>query len=180
MESSLHKKKLEDIVALANVDFFNRLKNLGSWKQRTFLSAGVTWQFNSVLNEPLFIESKYGLPEFGNGDLPGYMRTTAKVESVFYSPFTIASFRFAPFVFYNASLFTPKKSDFVASSLYSSIGGGIRTRNESLIFGTIELRGYFFPAKNFYGESFKIELNTELKFKYNSQLVGRPDFIEAN
>ncbi|MGI8584434.1 MAG: hypothetical protein ACR2KX_19760 [Chitinophagaceae bacterium] len=180
LESSLHKKNFEDITALGNVDFFSRLKNIGRWKQRTFLSAGITWQINSTLNEPLYLESRYGLPEFSNGYIPGYIRTTVKGESVFYTPLSLASFRFAPFVFYNTSLFTPRNSALAESKIYSSIGGGLRTRNESLIFGTIELRAYYFPRKNFNNGSFRIDFNSNLKFKYNSQLGGRPDFIQAN
>lgn len=179
-EGSLYKKKFEDITVLGNVDFFNRLKKLGRWKQRTFLSAGIARQINSVLNEPLFLESRYGLPEFRNGNMGGYLRATVKGESVFYMPGSFASFRFAPFVFYNTSLFTPEHKSFAQSRLYTSLGGGIRTRNESLIFGTLELRAYYFPRKNFNNESFKIDFNTNLKFKYNSQLVKRPDFIQAN
>lgn len=179
-EGSPHKKRIEDITALGNIDFFNRLKTLGKWQQRTFLSAGIAWQINSVYNQPLFLESEYGLPEFRNGNMAGYFRATAKGESVFYSPLSIAYFKFAPFVFCNTSLFTPQHQSFSHSRLYTSIGGGLRTRNESLIFGTIELRAYYFPKKNFYDKSFKIELNTNLRFKYNSQLVDRPDFLQAN
>lgn len=180
LEGSLYKKDFEDVTALANVDFFNRLKTLGRWKQRTFLSAGLTWQFNNVLNEPLFLQSNYGLPEFGYINMPGYIRATIKGESVFYTPLSIASFRFAPFVFYNASLFTPRNTVFADSKLYTSVGGGLRSRNESLIFGTLELKVYYFPRKNFDNQSFKIEFNSNLRFKYNSQLAGRPDFIQVN
>lgn len=180
VEGSLYRQNFQDITVLGNVDLYNRLRSWGQWKQRTFLSAGITWQINSALNEPLFLESKYGLPEFRNGKMEGYIRTTVKAESVFYSPLSIASFRFAPFVFYNTTLFTPKQSTFSDSKLYTSVGGGLRTRNESLIFGTIELRAFYFPRKNFNNESFKVEVKSDLKFKYNSQLASRPDFIQAN
>lgn len=180
MEGSFYKNHFEDVTVLSNIDFFNLIKNFGKWKQRTFLSAGVAWQINSVLNEPLYLESTYGLPEFRNGKMGGYIRATLKGESVFYSPLSIASFRFAPFVFYNTSLFTPNNSAFADSKIYTSIGGGLRTRNESLVFGTVELRAYYFPRKNYNNQSFDIEINTNLKYKYNSQLIRRPDFIQVN
>ncbi len=153
---------------------------MGRWKQRTFLSAGVARQINSVLNEPLFLESKFGLPEFRNNNIGGYSRVSVKGESVFFSPGSFASFRFAPFIFYSTSLFTPDKKTFSQSKLYTSIGGGLRSRNESLIFGTLELRAYYFPRRNINNESFRIDFNTDLKFKYNSQLNRRPEFIQAN
>ena len=179
-EGSLYNKHFEDITVFGNLDFFNHLKNIGRWKQRTFLSAGIAWQINTVLNDPLFLESKYGLPEFRKQYMRGYIRASVKGESVFYTPLSIAFFRFAPFVFYNTSLFTPKNSTFEHSKLYTSIGGGLRTRNESLIFGTLEIRGYYFPGRDPSNHIFKIDFNTNLKFKYNSALVGRPDFIQFN
>jgi hypothetical protein len=180
VEASVYKKKFEDVTLFGNVNFFNHLVYLGQWKQRTFLSIGFTRQLNSTLNEPLFLESKYGLPEFRNGYAGGHLRATLKGESVFYAPLSIASFRFAPFIFYNSSLFSPNNSTTSKTKMYSSIGGGLRTRNESLIFGTLELKAYYFPRTNYNHDSFKIEFNTNLKFKYDPQLGGRPEFIQVN
>jgi hypothetical protein len=180
MEASLYKKKFEDVTLFGNVNFFNHLVRIGQWRQRTFLSVGFTRQINTALNEPLFLESKYALPEFRNGYLGGHLRATLKGESVFYAPLSIASFRFAPFIFYNTSLFTPNNATGEKNKMYSSIGGGLRTRNESLIFGTLEIKGYYFPRTNYNGDSFKIEFNTNLKFKYDPQLTGRPEFIQVN
>jgi hypothetical protein len=66
------------------------------------------------------------------------------------------------------------------TKILSSVGGGIRTRNESFIFGTIEFRGYYFPQKNFYNERFRYNLSTNVIFKYNTQFVKKPDFIQIN
>jgi hypothetical protein len=176
----LSKNNLEDMNVLANVSYFNRLRNIGTWRQRTFLSLGIARQFNSVLNEPLFLESDFGLPEFSNGSTGGYFRATFKSEIVFYSPGSVFLFRFAPFLFYNASLFTAQQEEFSSSKLFTSLGAGMRIRNESLIFGTLELRAYFFPRQDSNGQSFKIDFNTNIKFKYNSQFIQRPDFVHAN
>lgn len=177
-EGYLNKKTVEDINLLASVSYFDRLKAMGyQWKQRFFLSLDVAQQINTELNEPLFVNSKFGLPEFRNGDIGGSMRATAKAESVFFSPWSIVAFRFAPFIFTNLSLFTPYSQ---SAKIYPSVGGGIRTRNESFIFGTIELKGFYFPRKNFYNEHFNIEISTNVIFKYNKQFVKKPSFIEIN
>lgn len=176
----LFNNHFEDMNVLANVSYFNRLRDIGSWKQRTFLSLGVARQFNGLLNEPLFLESDFGLPEFSNGSTGGYFRATFKSEVVFYSPRSILLFRVAPFLFYNASLFTQQQDEFSSSRLFTSVGAGLRIRNESLIFGTLELRGYFFPRQDSNGQSFKIDFNTNIKFKYNTQFIQRPDFVHIN
>jgi hypothetical protein len=175
-----YKHNYEDISVLGNVEFFSRLKELSpTWKQRTFITAGAAAQLKRELNEPLLLESSFGLPEYQNINLGGDFRLTVKAESVFFSPWTLASFRFAPFVFGNAAILTPETAP-INRKFYTTIGGGIRTRNESLVFGTLELKAFYFPRKNFNGDSFRIEFNTNVKFKYSSQSVRRPDFITVN
>jgi len=173
----------EDMDVLANVDYFSRLVSLSTnWKMRTFLSAGITGQINPVLNTPLFLNSAFGLPEIPvDTTVAGDMRMTLRGESVFFSPLCIANFRFAPFVFTHLCLFTPTGSPLGKSSLYSTVGGGIRTRNESLIFGTMELRGWFFPRKDYFlNESWRIEFTSNIRFKYNQPVIKRPELINVN
>ncbi|MEO8720518.1 MAG: hypothetical protein ABI297_01590 [Ginsengibacter sp.] len=182
-EGFLNRKAIEDINFLGSLFYFDHLKRIGTkWKQRFFLNFDVAQQVNSVLNEPLFANSKFGMPEYGNEfvgseQVGGTFRTTAKAESEFFSPWSIVAFRFAPFVFSNVSLFSPYLTN---TKILTSVGGGIRTRNESFVFGTIELRGYYFPQKNFYKENFRFSLSTNIIFKYNNQFVKKPDFIQVN
>ncbi len=176
----LHHKRIEDINVLTNISYINRLKSLSAkWKQRTFVSAGITKQINSLLNEPLLLESEFGLPEFRNGFVWGNVRATLKAESVFYAPGTFMFFRFAPFVFYNSSYFKARDKD-ASGKLFTSVGAGVRTRNESLIFGTLELKAYYFPRKNFNNGNYHIVFSSNLKFKYNTQDIKRPEFIRIN
>jgi len=182
-EGFLNHKTIEDINLLGSLFYFDHLKKIGtSWKQRFFLNFDLAQQVNTVLNEPLFANSQFGMPEYGNefvgiDRVGGTLRATAKAESEFFSPWSLVSFRVAPFVFSNVSVFSPYLS---TTKVLSSVGGGIRTRNESFVFGTIELKGYYFPQKNFYNESFRFSLSTNLIFKYNTQFVKKPDFIQVN
>lgn len=177
-EGFLNKKKIEDINFLVAVNYFDHLKAIGTkWKQRFFLNLDAAQQVNTVSNEPLFVDSKFGLPEYGNNYIGGTLRTTIKAESVFFSPWMLASFQFAPFVFGNISVFSPYES---RTKVFHSLGAGIRTRNESFVFGTIELKAFYFPQKNFYNDNFRIELSTNVIFKYKTQLVKKPAFIEVN
>ncbi len=182
-EGFLNRTSIEDINFLGSLFYFDHLKKIGTkWRQRFFLNLDLAQQVNSVLNEPLFANSQFGLPEYGNeyagiDRVGGTLRTTAKAESEFFSPWSIVAFRFAPFVFSNVSVFSPYFSN---TKILTSIGGGIRTRNESFVFGTIELKGYYFPQKNFYNESFRFSISTNLIFKYNTQFLKKPNFIQVN
>ncbi|HEY0679337.1 MAG TPA: hypothetical protein VGD17_13695 [Chitinophagaceae bacterium] len=177
----LYQKHLQDIDVLLNLDYFSKLRQIGKkWKQRSFLGAGVGRQINKSLNQPLFLRNQFGLPEYDHGELPGDTRISLRSESVFFSPLNFINFRFAPFVFGNVALFTAEGNKFSDSKLYSSIGGGIRTRNEALIFGTLELKAYYFPRKNFLNESYRIEFNSNVRFRYNRQFIKRPEFVTVN
>jgi len=182
-EGYLHHTTVEDLNFLGSLFYFDHLKSLSSkWKQRFFLNFDLAQQVNTVFNQPLFANSQFGLPEYGNEIINnervgGTLRSTAKIESEFFSPWSVVAFRFAPFVFSNVSLFSPYH---YIPKVLSSVGGGIRTRNESLVFGTIELKGYYFPEKNFHNERFRFSLSTNVIFKYNTQFVKKPDFIQIN
>jgi hypothetical protein len=179
--SSFFQKSAEDINLLASVDFFGKLHDLNpKWKQRSFVSASVGTQFNSLLDEPLLMESIYGLPQFENNRLPGKLRITLKGESVFFSSWSLLFFKFAPFVFGSASLFQHPTDTETNTRIYPAVGGGIRTRNESLVFGTIELRGAWFPKKDVYNNGFMLQLSTNLRFKYNQDFIRRPEFVRVN
>lgn len=176
-----YQKRYEDISILGNVEYFSRLKNLGKrWKQRTFITVGITTQLRKQLAEPLLLESEFGLPEYENIHLGGDHRLTFKAETVMFNNWRLISFRFAPFVFGNASLLTPVGEPLIKTKFYNSLGAGIRSRNESLVFGTLELRGFFFPGKNFDGSYWRVDFNTNIKFKYNNQFIRRPQFIVVN
>lgn len=177
-----YHKRYEDISILGSLEFFSRLKQLSAkWKQRTFVTASITTQLKKQLAEPLFLESQYGLNEYENINLAGDHRLTVRAESVFYnSKWSLLAFKFAPFVFGNASLLTPPDAPLTKTKLYNTIGAGIRSRNESLVFGTLELRTFYFPGRNFNGDRFRVEFNTGIRFKYNNQFIRRPDFIVVN
>lgn len=176
-----YRKRFEDVDFLFDVNHFTRLRKLNaSWYNRTFMSTGITAQANPVLNAPLYLNSNFGLPYFNNGPLSSDLRATAKVESVFYNTTKVLGFRFAPFVFGDAILLKPTKLNLNQSDIFTAIGGGVRTRNENLTFGTIELRCYYFPRVNGDMRGWKIELNSNIRFRFRSNFISRPDFVNPN
>jgi len=177
----LRNGEMEDINLLANMDYFSHLFRLGKWKQRNFISAAIAHQWNRTLNEPLFLQTDFGVREWKMDTLlAGKTRITLKVEPVFFPPWNLANFRFAPFVFGNVCLFTHTEQEFSQSQWFNSIGGGVKTRNESLIFGTMELRVYYFPQRNYFGDYWRLEFNTNIRFKYSRRFEKKPDLANVN
>lgn len=176
-----NKGKLEDLDLLFYVTHFTRKRILSpAWYFRQFINAGITKQFSRVLNVPLHLESDFGLPYFENELIAAQLRGTVRTESVFYNLRKFWGFRFAPFVFADGCLLQSNHQSFNKSDFYSAVGAGVRTRNENLVFGTIELRGFYFPRTTGGMSSFKVELNSNIRFKYNSTYIRKPDFIISN
>jgi hypothetical protein len=175
-------KQLEDVNLLFNVDYFTRLLRMGSkWSQRNFISGGISHQIRRVLNEPLLLQTDFGVREWrADTSLAGDTRITLKAESVFFTPWELAKFRFAPFVFAHLCLFTPTEEKFSQSKWYNSIGAGVRTRNESLVFQTMELRAFYFPNRNFLGEHWRLEFNSNVRFNYSRLFEKKPALVNVN
>ena len=175
------KTMLEDVNLLVSADHFTKLRKLGSrWLNRNFVSFSYAKLLRQELNEPLILRSSFGLPYFKNGDIAADARTTVKLESVFFNLQKILGFRLAPFVFTEFSFLTPMGESLSKTNGYSAFGGGIRTRNENLIFGTMEMKAFYFPRTVADMKGFRFELSTKLRFKFNSSFVKRPDFIVTN
>jgi len=182
----VRSNRSEDLDLLLGVDHFTRLRNLGTfWRNRNFINISYARQMRTTLNQPLFLSSEFGLPYYRNGLQEADTRTSLKMESVFYNLKKFLGFRFAPFVFTDFTLMNPIVDLPNQQKLFSGLGGGFRTRNENLVFGTIEVKGYYFPKITDQMElegmkSWRIEFNTNLKFKYNSSFIRKPAFILVN
>jgi hypothetical protein len=176
-----YEKRMEDVDLLFNVDHFSRLKHLGGhWYHRWFISGSVTKQIRPVLNVPLFLNSTFALPQFSNSTMTADFRSVLRCESAFYSTWKLLGFRFSPFVFGDGAFLVPTNNSLNKGDFFSNVGAGVRTRNESLIFETVELRGYVFPRTIDGMKGWRIEFNTNIRFKYNSNFIKRPDFVSVN
>lgn len=174
-------KNFEDVDVLFNIENFTKLKKLSAkWSIRNYTDFGITHQINPNLNPPLFLTSRFGLEEFANGNIMAQTRITLKKEAVFFSPWKIIGFKLAPLLFVNASYVVQQKEAFEKGDLFTSIGAGVRSRNENLIFGTIEARGYYFPRVNADMQQFKFEFKSNLQYQYNSQYIKKPSFVSSN
>jgi hypothetical protein len=174
--SSFYKGKPEDVSMIGRVEYFGRLHYWNRWKQRLFFNASVAKQLNPLLDEPLLLESQYGLPGYNNELLPGHLRISLRMESVFFSPLSLLYFRFAPFVFGNLAYFKTASS----KKTVPMIGGGLRSRNESLVLGTIELKGTYFLKEDLTGTKYSIGIRTNLRYKYDQNFIKRPRFVQVN
>lgn len=176
----LHDNKVQDGSFLVGATAFSRLFFINSTKIREYVNASYTHLYNRVTYAPLRIDNYYGLRGFLSDSAYGSRRLSIQLETEFYLKPKILGFQFAPFPYSDFTIITPEKGPYNKSNLYTSLGGGIRARNERLVFETIELRAYFFPIAPTNMKGFKIILTTNVRFRYSSNYVTAPDFVQLN
>lgn len=173
----------EDMSLFTSVDYFTKLRKLGAgkWYLRHFISGSFTQLARTKLNDPLRLTSDYGIPELINPtDLEASTRISLNAESVFYNTWKLVGFSFAPFSFTSFTYLKSIGRNVNTGDVYSALGAGVRTRNENLVFGTMELKAYYYPRISGVMNQWNITFNTDLRFKYNSQLFKKPDFAVLN
>ena len=178
----IHKGNVEDLSLLTSLQYFTRLNKMANpkWSKRLFGSLSATQQLKTILNEPLYLRSDFGIPTFKNDNILAATRISCNLEQVYYNTVKYYGFSFAPFVFVNSSYIKLIGEAVKKGSIYTALGLGCRTRNENLIFGTMELKAFYYPRTLSTMNPFNISINTGLRFKYNSQLIQKPDFVQLN
>ena len=176
----LGQGKPQDASILLGASYYSPLYVFDRLKIRQYLNFSFTRLINRVGLDYLTINNVFGLRYFTNDSTSGVQRVTMHSETTFFLNGKILGFKFAPFAFGDLSFLTPQSGSLVKSDLYDGVGAGIRTRNENLIFNTIEFRMVYFPRKAEYNNSFKILINTGIQFRYNSSYVHQPDVVFLN
>jgi hypothetical protein len=170
----------EDVAVVASASLFSRIIELQRFKMRHSLNIAYSAIINQTDIQPLRINSEFGLRRFPADSLLGNKRLGLHAESVLFTPLTVLGFRFAPLLFADMAMIAPKNQNLFRQQAYFSLGGGIRTRNENLVFGTIELRFYYFPVVTEDISNFRITLTSNLQVKYTSGFIKKPSFIRYN
>jgi hypothetical protein len=171
--------QLQDASLLFGTSIYSRLFLYNNFKIRQHFNFSYTQQFNRVGLEPLSINNNFGLRFFRSDSIRGMQRISLYSETFIFLKYKVFGFKLAPFAFGDITLIRPEDESFSKSTAYYGLGGGVRTRNENLVFGTIELRLMYFPRK-VDQNSFKLTLNTNLRFRVNSSYVSAPEIVQVN
>lgn len=179
--SSYMDKALQDFRFLVSLEQFSKLKYLNNgYGYRQILNFSFTQTLKNKYNEALRINSIYGIPQLNREQIRGGTRISGNWESVIYNNRAFWGFKSAPFVFGNITYIRTMGDPILKGDIYTAIGSGMRVRNENLVFGTIELKGCYFPRTNQQLSPWNFSLITNLRYKYNSNIVEKPNYVEIN
>jgi hypothetical protein len=171
---------LEDAAILLSGNLTSRLISYKKLLIRQMLGGDITYVYNQRTNPPLDINNEFGLKGFAPDSLWGTKRFHLYSETLVFTPIEVLGFKFAPFVYGEMAWLAPHDYSLFRKEPYFGLGGGLRTRNENLVFGTVELRLMYYPRTAFDISHFNIRVSSKLRVKYSASFVRPPSFVQYN
>jgi hypothetical protein len=157
--------------------FITNLSYLGRSRIRNFVNFDYTRGFDRYSDEYLDFISENGFSGFRNDSTGNAQRLSLSIESVIFSPVNIYGFRFAAFGYADFG-FLFGTNDFVGSGdMLSSIGFGVRIRNDNLVLNTLQIRFGFFPYLPEYSRVNQMIISGEQLLKPNNFEPGPPSLL---
>ncbi|MEP6682746.1 MAG: hypothetical protein ABJA35_05770 [Parafilimonas sp.] len=173
-------KKFQDAGVLAGVAGFSRAFQFRNLKLRQYVQFAYTQLFNRIGLDPLSINNTFGIRYFSRDSVRGESRISLHSETISFINYKAFGFKFSPFVFGDVVALKPEKNILNLPTWFYGLGGGIRTRNENLVFQTSEFRFVYFPHTAYGMHQFEARITTNIAFRYNSNYVREPDIIQFN
>jgi hypothetical protein len=170
----------EDATILLSGSVASRLVEYKKLMIRQTVGAGITQIYKPRASLPLDINNELGLRGFVADSLWGTKRLHLNAETVVFTPIKILGFNIAPFTAVDAALLSKKNEGLFRNKPYGGVGGGLRTRNENLVFGTIEFRVMYYPRTVEDISNINIKLSSNLRVKYTASFVKPPSFVVYN
>lgn len=159
------------------LSYFSNLVSLGDIMIRNFVNLDYTRGFDRYTDEHLAFRNYNGFSGFRNDSITGNQRLQVSLESVLFSPVNLSGFRFAFFWFTDFSFLSGTNEIIGNGNSLSSIGFGVRIRNDNLVFKTIQIRVGFFPGFPDYSKINNMNVSGEQLLRPNNFDSGPPAII---
>ncbi|HNP94300.1 MAG TPA: hypothetical protein PKJ63_01680 [Cyclobacteriaceae bacterium] len=165
----------EDIVTNLTLSYFSKIYDKSRYKVRHFSEVGYSKYFNRNIKLPFDVNNERGIQGFVADSLAGDARLRAKFQALVFTNWKLLGFNFAVVPQIDFALLSQQNQSVLEGRLFQGYSIGLRTRNENLVFNTVELRGYFYPVVVEDLNHFRINVTASLRIKYPTTLVKPPD-----
>lgn len=173
-----NRRRTSDTFYYIRGTHYSKLYEYRRVKLRHLIQGGYAQAHRVVAREMLTLNDE--LTGFSPDSLYGTKRLYVRFESTLFTNLKFAGFRFAPFMSLENAFLKNYKSEKILGNFYWGTTGGIRIRNENLIFGTIELRAFYFPTAVDGVDHFSFKVSTNVRLKYSGRFVNPPSYVRYN
>ena len=160
-----------------NGSYISRLFKVGNKNFRQFIKLNYVLGIRRFDLEDLYLSRDYGIRGFDSNLAMGKQRLSLGFESVLFPQKHVFDFNFAFFGFVDLGVIGSNKSFIFNEDYYAGIGGGIRIRNENLVFRTLQLRLSYFPNHPADMGVFGFSLAERSRTKYFNFQPRKPDML---
>jgi hypothetical protein len=175
LASYVDNDRSEDGLFSLNASRISRILELGKFKVRHQGNIGLSKQLRQKVKRLIDIREENGLIGFRPDSLFGNKRLYWRNEAVLYTPWKLLGFHLAPVARVDvAFLGKQHQSLLLSENFYSGFSLALRARNENLIFNTVEARAYFFPKTTPGVDPVRLEIRSNIRIKYPTNLVTAP------
>ncbi len=173
----LNGVQTEQGLLLLSMNYFSNLINVGKNMIRNFVYIDYTRGFDRYTNEFIVFKNKNGFSGFKNDSIIGNQRFSMSFESVLFSPGNLYGFKFAYFGFADFSFLSGTNQILGNGYSLTSIGLGIRIRNDNLLFNTFQIRLAYYPNPPEYSRINHLTFSGEQLLTPNNFDPGPPSVI---
>jgi len=157
----LNSGKTEQGVLTTDIKYFSNLITSGRFKIRNFITISYIKGFDRYHDEYIKPLKENAFSSFSNDSLKGLERFKLSIETVLFHPLNFYGFRFAFFGFAEAVNISGIDTFAGTNAFLSSIGVGLRIRNDNLVFKTFQLRLGYYPSLPNYSEADNLIISGE-------------------
>ncbi len=170
-------KDVEDMSLKFTANYFSKLYDFRTYKVRHSVEVGLGKFFRRSIKNPLDINNENGIQGFRADSLTGDSRLQARFQALVFTNWKLIGFNFAVVPQFGFAVLAQRNENIFNGKFFQGYSLGLRTRNENLIFNTVEIRGYIFPSTVENIGHFRINVSANLRIKYPTELVRPPDTI---
>jgi hypothetical protein len=173
-----YENEPEQGILSANINYFSNHITAGKYKVRNFVNLNYTRGVNRFSDEYLNFINKNGFAGFKNDTIMGSQRFSVGVESALFCPSDIWGFKFVVYGFADMGLL--RGTNLFASQNFNltSIGLGVRIRNDNLVFSTLQIRLAYYPSRPDFSKLDNIVLSGEQLFRHPNFVPEPPAIIQ--
>jgi hypothetical protein len=146
LSTFINEGRTEQGLLLLRTHYVSNMSYPGRFRMRNFIKIDYTRGFGRYSDEYLLFDRENGFSGFRNDSLRNArQRISVNLESVLFSPDKVYGFRFAYFAFADLGYLFDSNQSAGQGEILSSMGLGIRIRNDNLVLNTLQIRLGYFP-----------------------------------
>ena len=149
----------EEAVVLGEANFISNAFSGAKHRMRQYINFRYKIGINQLPGRFLTFNNIDEIISLSGDDYNGKERLLLNIENIYFSNRKFLGYRIAATLHMDMALITDGSSNLFREKLYYGIGGGVKLRNDRIIFKTISLKMTYYPAIDNHTEQFPFRIS---------------------